>query len=130
MAPAVSPSEPAPGPDLPDVLVVDDEPLVLTAIDHFLEERAIAICASSPEVALTAIGRCAFSHVLADEVMPRVRGRVLLRQVARRAPEARRVLMSASRPAWVDDALASGELHAFLRKPFEPDALLAALGLG
>ena len=119
----------ATGPALPDVLVVDDEPLMLRAIALLLEGRAHPTCVASGAEALSVLARRACACVLSDEDMPGMRGEILLGHVAARMPEARRVLMSGRSPEWVEGALTSGRLHAFLDKPFSAEALFAALRL-
>lgn len=111
---------------LPRVLVVDDERLVVAAMQRILRSVAEVTTAASAEEALTLLEQQSFDGVLSDFDMPGHNGLWLLSEVARRWPNTRRVLQSADPPAAAAAAKASGLLHDLLQKPAPIDEVRAA----
>jgi two-component system cell cycle sensor histidine kinase/response regulator CckA len=97
------------------VLVVDDEPLVLSVVSKALATRGYEIhAASSPGQALEAVERLpCFDLVVSDVIMPEMCGPELVRRIERICPEVGVVLMSGN-------LRAEGipERAVFLGKPF------------
>lgn len=123
------------GPDLlpyrtQGVLVVDDEPDVTESLRHLLEARLrpaprVRVAHTASE-ALRALREESFDLVLCDYKMPGRTGVDILREARRTAPGARRLLMTAYADLMVAiDAVNKAAVDAFLRKPFEPEELLA-----
>ncbi len=103
------------------VLLVDDEPGVLRALERLFRKRGHEVrTASSGGAALTVLESYAPDVVVSDFLMDGMTGAELLRVVARRLPAARRILLSGF--ADVD-----GPIDAtFLRKPYDARDLLRA----
>ena len=97
------------------VLVVDDEPLVLSVVSKALATRGYEIhAASSPGKALEAVERTpCFDLVVSDVIMPEMCGPELVRRIERICPEVGVVLMSGNLRAEGIPARA-----VFLGKPF------------
>jgi DNA-binding NtrC family response regulator len=118
------------GPAAKCVLVVDDEPSVLTVTSRMLTTAGyVAIQASSAREALglLQLGEPRVELVITDVVMPETDGRALGRLIAERHPGLPVLYMSAY-PA--DDVFHRGSPETelpFLRKPFSTEALVAAV---
>lgn len=108
---------------LPRVLLVDDEPLVLSALERVMRRWARVTCAASAGVALEHLEAEPFDVVISDYAMGKTDGLTLLATVADRWPATARVLHTARAPAGAGPALAKGVLHAVAEKPVEPTAL-------
>lgn len=112
------------------ILIVEDEP----AVAHSLVELLHAIQPCDVEVAPDAVtGRRraeaeAWDVVLADERLPGGSGTDLLVALARSRPATRRVLMTAYLdPAVPARAINEARVHAYLQKPWDPEALITQL---
>lgn len=114
----------------PHVLLVDDEPMMLSALKRALRrapwtvetaphaEAALARVAHAPQVAV----------VVSDHRMPGRSGLALLAELRRSAPGIGRILLS----GYVDDieaaALVAAAPQAVLAKPWDPAELQASIG--
>ena len=123
-APAAAKSGPGRGTET--VLVVEDEPAVLTLSCRALEAQGyVVLAASDAAAALRVVERHGgiIHLLLTDVVMPGLSGRDLADQLAARRPGIRVLYMS----GYPGDAVVQhGELpagSAFLQKPFSPDGL-------
>jgi len=89
------------------VLVVDDEPLVLSVVSKALATRGYEIhAASSPGKALEAVERTpCFDLVVSDVIMPEMCGPELVRRIERICPEVGVVLMSGNLRAEIARAI-------------------------
>ena len=102
------------------ILVVDDEPNVLTTIQAILQHDGYLVdaCADGAD-ALRAIGQRHYDLVLTDLKMPGVDGLAVLAEVRRQAPETVTVMMTGY--GSIDSALEAIQLGAYeyLLKPTE-----------
>ena len=120
----------APDPAAKRVLVVDDEPTVLTVTSRMLTTAGYAVTEASgarEALRLLELGDPRVDLVITDVVMPETDGRALGRLIAERHP-ALPVLYMSGYPA--DDVLHRGSPGPdvpFLRKPFSPESLVAAI---
>lgn len=103
------------------ILVVDDDP-----DSRFLCKRILERLGHRVDVAeegLEAIGRLrdgSWDVVLTDQNMPGATGLEVLERARRLQPDSLRLLMSAVLdPGVVEKAEASGDVHAFIKKPLE-----------
>ena len=114
----------------PVILVVDDEPAVLRAIErelraHFGTEYAVVAADSGP-AALDVIRRLALREtpvalMLVDQRMPRMTGIEFLAAAIELAPDARRVLLTAYADTDVAiRAINEIRLDQYLQKPWDP----------
>lgn len=110
------------------VLVVDDEPMTVSAVKHQLRRRYHVIGSVTPAEALESMSRHDFSVVICDERMPAMAGHELLARIAERWPNTARVLMTAyaDLPALVR-AVNCGQISAYVAKPWNPDELALVL---
>lgn len=117
-------------PSLDDViLVVDDEPSVLSLVVRLLEmagHRAIAC--QSPGTALSSVEQYRVCAVISDISMPEMSGFTLAQQLHAEKPELPVVLMTGGQadPEIAQIAMDFGAC-AFLQKPFEANQLWSAV---
>jgi CheY-like chemotaxis protein len=101
------------------ILVVDDEDDIRAVVRQMLaREGYVVLDAADPNQALRLAAQTPVDLLLTDVVMPLMRGTELAQRLLAVAPDAKVLLMSAYKLAEVD---ASG--HAFIAKPFTPQAL-------
>ncbi len=109
------------------ILVVDDEPQVSKALRRLLARAGHEVeTVQSPLDALRVLDTFAPDLVISDFRMPEMTGMELLREVSRRRPACRRVLLS----GYADvEALCDGQAHIcrFYAKPWDTDTLLREL---
>lgn len=103
-----------------NVLVVDDEPQILTAITDLLEDEFAVWTASDGETALKILALQDMAVILSDQRMPGMTGSEFLGR-ARDLSDATRVLVTGYSDL---DALVRavnlGQIHAYLSKPWNP----------
>jgi len=118
-----SPGDPV---DETTILIVDDEPRVLDALEAILAaefrvlraghgEEALACLAAEPDVAV----------IVTDHRMPGMTGVELLRRSQERTPDAVRIVLTAYTD--VDnlmEAINTGRIYHFVPKPWDPNELL------
>ena len=104
---------------LPRLLLVDDEPLVLAALERVLRRWGHITKASSVPTALEWLGRASFDVVISDYDLGEANGLTLLETVATRWPAVARILHTAAAPDSARAALARGVIHAVAEKPVE-----------
>ena len=120
---------------MPQILVVDDDPLVCKAIEVYLERNNFeVIVADGGEEGLRALEGTAFDLMIVDIFMPHMRGFESIRVFHERAPTVPLIAMSgyafanltSPAPDFLRMALELGASRC-LRKPFTPVALLAVI---
>jgi CheY-like chemotaxis protein len=119
---------------VPRVLVVDDDPMVCVAIEVCLQRQGFEVTvADGGESGMRALDKAAFDVMLVDVFMPHMRGFEAIRVFHERAPDIPVIAMSGYAFANADRApdflRMTIELgaSACLRKPFTPQALIAAV---
>ena len=117
------------------VLVVDDDPMVCTAIEIYLERHGFEVTiADGGEVGLRALEEASFDLMIVDIFMPNMRGFESIRIFHQRAPTVPLIAISGyafSGPetenlACLEMALSLGATRC-LRKPFRPATLLSVI---
>jgi len=111
------------------ILIVDDEPIVLSALKETLErERFNVVAVSSPLKALSILEQRDFAVIISDQRMPEMLGLDFLVESRKLRPLASRVLITAvlSLPTIVD-AINKGEIFRFVAKPWLREELLATV---
>jgi two-component system, probable response regulator PhcQ len=101
------------------VLLVDDEPKVLSALQRVLREEPYQLLtAGSAAQAAEALGRAPVDLIVCDEEMPGLSGSEFLAQVARDFPDVVRIVLT-GRPtlAAALRAINEGRVYQFLTKP-------------
>jgi len=111
------------------VLIVDDEPIVLGALQQTLErEKYHVVACGSPLKALEMLRDRAFAVIVSDQRMPEMEGLDFLVESRRLQPHASRILITAvlALPTIVD-AINRGEIYRFVAKPWLREELLATV---
>lgn len=107
--------------DMPEVLVVDDDPQIGEVLEQLLREEGFRVAREADGLsALERIENAKPKVVLADIRMPRLDGVSLCKEISKRWDDVEVILMSATETP--------RDLPVpFLQKPFDLDALLRAL---
>ena len=117
------------------ILVVDDDPMVCMAIEIYLQRNHFRVTiADGGDAGLRALEHEQFDLMIIDIFMPHMRGFESIRIFHERAPAVPLIAMSgyafanlnSPAPDFLRMALELGAARC-LRKPFTPDALLAAI---
>lgn len=114
------------------ILIVDDEPHVLKALERTLmDEDYEVMTTTSGEEALALVRRYKFNVVISDERMPGMLGSDLLATISLRQPEVVKMLLTgyASVEAAIR-AVNQGEICRFLVKPWNDFELRMAIRAG
>lgn len=111
------------------VLLVDDEPHVLSGLARALRGEAFSIrTATSAGEALAILAQANIDVIVADQDMPGMKGTELLREVARTHPDIMRFMLT-GRPSLdvAIHAINEGAIRGFFTKPTHGAELAAAL---
>jgi len=119
------------------ILVVDDDPLICSAIRTWLEERGFAVfVADGGETGLNALDSSTFDLMIVDIFMPHMRGFESVRVFHQRAPTVPLIAISGyvfaeqrtPAPDFLSMALELGATRC-LRKPFTPKTLMNVIDM-
>lgn len=114
-----------------DILVIDDERVVLDAVEHILSAEGLKILtAQDGAAALRALEQHRFRLVLCDIMMPEVDGFQVLSEVQHRFPQTPVIISTGF--STVENAVRSLSAGAidFVPKPFTADELLSTVTRG
>jgi PAS domain S-box-containing protein len=107
------------------LLVLDDEALIITSLEHLFEDDYAVFSTTDAGVALRLAVEHDIAVILCDERMPGVSGREFLRRVGE-VSKASRIMMSGYADLTaLTEAVNSGQIFAYFAKPWEPLALKA-----
>ena len=115
----------SPSPDLPTVLLVDDEVRSLDAMRRTLDEDFHIVEADSTERARELLSRQEVAVILCDQRMPGQTGVAFLKEVRERWPDTVRIVISGYTDS--EDIIAGineAGIYQYLLKPWVPDHLL------
>ncbi len=110
------------------VLVVDDEPRVIDALEAILAAEFRVLRAGEGEEALRILQNEEVSVILTDHRMPAMSGVELLRRSQEYAPDAIRIVLTAYTD--VDslmEAINTGRIYHFISKPWDPHELVVVI---
>jgi DNA-binding NtrC family response regulator len=112
----------------PCVLLVDDEPRILSALRRTLRREGLEIVtAESAAEALRILGERSVDAIVSDQKMPGGSGLSLLTEAARRCPDAVRMLITGVTDEIPRAALESAGVCALITKPWDDARLKATL---
>ncbi len=111
------------------ILLVDDEPMVLRALQRQLRNEFVIHIAEGAEAGLKALQEDGpFAVVVSDMRMPRMSGAQFLDQVRQHWPETVRMMLTGnSDQSTAIDAVNKGQIYRFLNKPCPNELLRLAL---
>jgi len=115
-------------PDLPRVLIVDDEVRSQDAIRRTLDEDFIVVTASNADEARLLLERHEISVILCDQRMPGQTGVLFLKEVRERWPDTVRIVISGYTDS--EDIIAGindAGIYQYILKPWVPDHLLGTV---
>lgn len=114
----------------PDILiaVVDDDPRILESLETLLESAGYAVCVFSSATALLETARLdEIDCVISDINMPTIDGLELSR-LLRAARPGLPIILITGHPEILNRSLVATSHYRLFTKPYDPDALLAAIG--
>jgi diguanylate cyclase (GGDEF)-like protein len=110
--------------DTPRILIVDDEPENLRALERTLRSKFEVVSCSSPQEALERVQDGEFSVMISDQRMPGMLGTELLQRVAQAKPLITRVILTAfTDTREMLDAINRAEIFRYITKPWDNDEL-------
>jgi DNA-binding response OmpR family regulator len=98
------------------VLIVDDDPDLLSGLDRLLSERYKVFLATNGDEALDVLGRERVDVVILDMLMPRLDGQSVLKVIRERG-DGPAVIVVSARPDLIAGSMQLGA-DDFLAKPF------------
>jgi diguanylate cyclase (GGDEF)-like protein len=110
----------------PRILIVDDEPENLRALERTLRNKFEVVACSTPVEVLEKLGNDGeeFAVLIADQRMPGMLGTELLQRVARMKPLITRVILTAfTDTKEMLDAINRAEIYRYATKPWDNDEL-------
>jgi DNA-binding NarL/FixJ family response regulator len=104
----------------PAVLVIDDEPDIVSVITEYLSEKGVKVHSfTDPEKALAAVSELKIDFIISDIDMPKLDGMTLLKEVRRFHKYLPMMIFVTGKPIYtVEKSLALGAV-AFLEKPIK-----------
>jgi type II secretory ATPase GspE/PulE/Tfp pilus assembly ATPase PilB-like protein/DNA-binding response OmpR family regulator len=125
------PSPPAPEAARYRLLLIDDEPNVLSALRRvFRQENYEIFTASNGEAALAALKERPFHVVICDFMMPGMNGGEVLRQARTLQPDTIRMMLTGHADVGaVVAAVKAGAVYKFMLKPWNDDDLRVTVAL-
>ncbi len=113
------------------VLVVDDEPLVLSSLKNLLELDFIVHTAESGKKALEILSTHPIKVIMSDQRMPEMMGHEVLREAKRISPNTIRILLTGySDLESIIHSVNAGEIFRYINKPWKAEAILSVFKLG
>jgi response regulator RpfG family c-di-GMP phosphodiesterase len=111
----------------PPLLIVDDEEIILTALQETLRRANYdAVTFSDPRAALEELKKREFSVIITDQTMPGLLGLELLAEARKIQPYATRILITAVLSLdTIIEAINKGEIYRFIIKPWLREEFLA-----
>lgn len=112
------------------ILLVDDEPLILSSMRDLLEVDYVVHTAESGQKALEILSKFPIKVLISDERMPGMRGHQLLKRAKQASPSTIRILLTGYADLEsVMNSVNAGEIFRYLNKPCRNDALLNVVRL-
>ena len=113
---------------MPKLLVIDDEPDVCDSVHDLLRREFKVLRARNAEEGFRLMRENEVHIIMTDQRMPKVTGVELLTQVRQGHPQAVRMLFTGYADLEsIIAAINQGHIYQFMRKPWKPEELLAAV---
>jgi len=112
----------------PTILMLDDDPENLAALQRLLRDKFEVTAFSSPNEAVKGLKTGSFEVILSDQRMPEMKGVDFLEVSAKTHPLASRVLITAFMESdEILEAINRAEIYRYLLKPWNPAELVIVL---
>jgi len=106
------------------ILIVDDQPEILNALERLLKEENVVHTTTSGHQALDMLREHEFALILADQRMPLLTGVEFFTEAIRIQPDAIRILITAYADINASiEAINKGQIFQYISKPWEPEEL-------
>jgi response regulator RpfG family c-di-GMP phosphodiesterase len=110
------------------LLIVDDEPDVCDSVHDLLRREFRVLKANGAEEGFKLMREEEVHIIMTDQRMPQITGVELLTRIKARNPKAVRMLFTGyAELESIIAAINQGHIYQFLRKPWQPEDLLAAV---
>jgi response regulator RpfG family c-di-GMP phosphodiesterase len=110
------------------LLIVDDEPHVCDSVHDLLRREFRVLKANSAEEGYRIMLEEEVHIVMSDQRMPQITGVELLTKVKSRHPQAIRMLFTGfAELESIIAAINQGHIYQFIKKPWQPEELIAAV---
>jgi len=110
------------------ILLVDDEPENLRALERTLRQRFELVSTDNPNEALTLAQTQEFAAVISDQRMPGMMGTDLLARIAKEKPNTTRIILTAfTDTKEILDAINRAEIYRYITKPWDNQELVNVL---
>ena len=117
-----------PSPTRHCLLIVDDEPHVCDSVHDLLRREFRVLKANSAEEGYRIMQEEEVHIVMSDQRMPQITGVELLTKVKARYPQAIRMLFTGFADLEsIIAAINQGHIYQFMKKPWQPEELIAAV---
>jgi DNA-binding NtrC family response regulator len=114
--------------EIPNILFVDDEPLMLSMWSQVLEDNYKIHISENGADALTIIGNYPIAVVVSDERMPNMKGHELLERARELSPTTMRILLTGYADfEAIQSAVNSGQIFRYLTKPCEREKMVKSI---
>lgn len=114
--------------DLSHILLVDDEPAVLKALERLLRKHFDVTSTTSPEEALRLLAENEYPVFVTDQRMPTLDGTTLVERARVISPDTRRIILTGHADMDVAmNAINRGAVYQFLLKPWNDIDLVSTL---
>ncbi len=110
------------------ILVVDDEPQILDALEDLLEDEFVVLTASRGEDALEMLKTHDFCVVISDQRMPGMTGDELMKRVRDESEAVRVMITGYTDMEALVKAVNNGQIYAYVAKPWQAENLKQLVG--
>ncbi|MBI2504353.1 MAG: response regulator [Candidatus Latescibacteria bacterium] len=105
------------------VLIVDDEPHILSAIQDLLEDDFAVLAVTDARMALRLLEEEEVAVILSDQRMPGLSGDQFLREAQKRSRATRVLITGYADLRALISAVNEGKIYGYVAKPWEPEEL-------
>lgn len=113
------------------ILLIDDEPMILTSLTRLLEDDFDVSTAPDGFKALELIGKSEFKVIICDQRMPGMLGHEVLKKARDLSPKSIRILLTGySDLDSIINSVNAGEVFRYINKPWKADNLVNTVKLG
>lgn len=114
----------------PQVFLVDDDEMVLAAMEDQLSSFCDCVTTHDPRRALALMAERRFDVIVSDQVMPHMSGDQLLTKVYQCWPQVERILITGQADTRsIARAVNHGQIFHYLSKPWDAGSLIEAVHL-